>query len=651
MNSARLRLFVLMATAPVACADGTATRDVAAPVPAPIEPRTSLLTGTSSYIGCSAQQVTFLEKVARNGRIVSNSPAFQACVRNLHVGTPGFAFPYMPQCSPADRAANETAAVQVSTLLPLTRRGTPMRQTCGGTCGDGANACAGWSEEEFTWAGWLDAVLNASDPANPAWPISQAAGLMWHEVMHTYAYFHPACAQPGYDLDFNTVPNIVEMCMEGIMNASGLACGSPTSCGADALPIVTTPVWGPTTCQCVKDPRSFGHDIVLTGAAGWTSLPTLVANPDGTFTMRDYGVANFPTWAANPTAWPPLAGDFNGDGRTDLALVGGGGWTTLPLALGDTAGDGTYRIKNEPISGFQSWAAQSGVQKYVGDFNGDGRSDLAMLGGTGWNTIPVARANATEGTFTVTNSQVPGFAALVQQANNKVLKGDFNGDGRTDFAATGQATWTGIPMAFASAAGDGSFFETNTPVGGFAQLASLSSAHAGDFNGDGKSDIALLRNPNWSTVPVAVSQGDGSFTTYNPSAAGFADASNAPGARTIVADFIGDGKSDIALIGGQGWTTIPVLFSTGAGTWTTTNSGVDSFPVLAQNPDARHIVADFNRDGLMDLALVGVAGWTTLPIAYSNGDGTFSFANPSVGTFGAKSATAGAVPFTGNFRL
>ena len=54
--------------------------------------------------------------------------------------------------------------------------------------------------------------------------------------------------------------------------------------------------------------------------------------------------------------------------------------------------DGTFNITNKPITSFAGWGATTGAKFVSGDFNGDGKSDLALTGGSGWSTQPVAFA-------------------------------------------------------------------------------------------------------------------------------------------------------------------------------------------------------------------------------------------------------------------
>ncbi|WP_409463394.1 hypothetical protein [Amycolatopsis sp. GA6-003] len=58
----------------------------------------------------------------------------------------------------------------------------------------------------------------------------------------------------------------------------------------------------------------------------------------------------------------------------------------------------------------------------------------------------------------------------------------------------------------------------------------------GDFNGDGRADLALTPGPNtpwWYTLPVAFSKGDGTFTVSNSAANDFAGWARNPGARVV----------------------------------------------------------------------------------------------------------------------
>jgi hypothetical protein len=284
---------------------------------------------------------------------------------------------------------------------------------------------------------------------------------------------------------------------------------------------------------------------------------------------------------------------------------------------------------------------------YSGVENG---RDIALTGPGEWSTIPVASSNG-DGTFTVTNHLGVGEFPQWASYGSTKLEGDFDGDGRTDIALTGPPEWWTIPVAFSN--GGGTFKVTNRDAGEFSYWASAPGVArlAGDFNRDGRTDIALTGPGEWSTIPVAFSNGNGTFTVTNYEGVGEFPgwASYCP--TKVVGDFNGDGRADIALTGAEGWSTIPVAFSNGDGTFTVTNHvGVGEFPGWASAPGVTKLAGDFNRDGRTDIALTGAEGFVTIPVAFSNGDGTFSVTNALVSQFPAWSANPQATKLTGNFR-
>ena len=154
---------------------------------------------------------------------------------------------------------------------------------------------------------------------------------------------------------------------------------------------------------------------------------------------------------------------------------------------------------------------------------------------------------------------------------------------------------------------------------------------AGDFNADGKDDVALIGGPGWGSIPVAVSAGDGSYNSITncavPHMNGWIDA---PGARPLVGDFNGDGRSDIALTGGHGWGSIPVAFSEGAQCFRVTNTGVAHFPSWTATHNVQAVALDVDGDGHADIAAIGNSGWATLPVAFGNNDGSFRVVNERI---------------------
>jgi hypothetical protein len=131
-----------------------------------------------------------------------------------------------------------------------------------------------------------------------------------------------------------------------------------------------------------------------------------------------------------PSSWQPITGDFNGDGRTDYARLGDtGAW----LFFGNASGTFTR--------GFQSYVDQSPAlnfglpsswQAITGDFDHDGRTDYARIGSTGaWLFFGAANR-----TFTRGFQNYEGLAFGLPSAW-QVVTGDFAGNGKTSYARLG----------------------------------------------------------------------------------------------------------------------------------------------------------------------------------------------------------------------
>jgi hypothetical protein len=340
------------------------------------------------------------------------------------------------------------------------------------------------------------------------------------------------------------------------------------------------------------------------GGFGVTSIPALY--PDGTSFQQLANVANVKL----------LVGDFNGDKRTDMALIGGSSWGSVPVAF--SGGDGTFNLTNLANQQFASYAATTGAKPLVGDFNRDGMADIALIGPTQWGFVPIAFSNG-DGTFTVTTVSSP----LAFYSNNnyspEALVGDFDDDGRDDIALLGPAAWASwIYVAYSDGGGNFTVSTVFTPEpNNFARMASQTNAQplVGDFNHDNIKDLALLGTPGWGSLPVAFSNGDGSFSVANQSIQDFADYATFPGASIIAGDFNGDGKADVAVTGPSGWGSVPVAFSHGDGTFVVANQAILSFGgwAAAGTP----VVGDFNNDGKTDIALKGSSLWTYIPVAFS----------------------------------
>ena len=424
----------------------------------------------------------------------------------------------------------------------------------------------------------------------------------------------------------------------------------------DSFVGVTAPFQPPPPAQPAQPtpiPGTRGDDLALLGGSlSGATLPVAFSNDDGSFTVTDYPVGDFAVYSRTANV-KRLSGDFNADGVMDFALVGGANWTALPVAM--SRGNGDFTITYSHVGGeFHGWAATPGVKALTGDFNHDGHTDIALVGGAGWASIPIA-FNTGNGNFTITNSWIGTFAALAATSGARPLTGDFNKDGFTDIALVGGAGFTTLPVAFSY--GNGSFLVTNQNVGiyywGYALNFAMSSqepnvqAVTGDFNKDGFTDIALTGGTSWSTIRLALSYGNGSFLMIDSPAASFANWATSPNVKVLTGDFNKDGFTDLALTGVAGWASIPLALSAGGGNFNVTNGNVGALGSWASTPGARAVAGDFNGDGFTDIAVTGGANWGSIPVAFAAGNGNFNVVNAVTNRFPSWSADTAATVVSG----
>jgi len=221
---------------------------------------------------------------------------------------------------------------------------------------------------------------------------------------------------------------------------------------------------------------------------------------------------------------------------------------------------------------------------------------------------------------TATSSMTIAQSPAVGQNPSSVVTADFNGDGIPDFAVLNEL---GHSITILLGKGDGTFqAATNT-----LQLSSQGSgplmAVVGDFNRDGNADLAVVMG-NSSTIAVFLGHGDGTFAPaiLNSQAASVSY-------LLVVADFNGDGIEDLAVENSNsGSGSISILLGNGDGTFnasTVVVSGIISPADLVE--------ADFNGDGIPDLAFVNGGVPSSVVVLLGNGDGTFKTL-PAVSTPG-----------------
>lgn len=390
------------------------------------------------------------------------------------------------------------------------------------------------------------------------------------------------------------------------------------------------------------DMNGDGRQDLVIGNSYSNSISVLLSQGSGKF-------ASTPDYYATPQLLngvgqgPMTIGDFNGDKKPDIAVasavgvdilmnVGGGvlkaplsaevGVLSGPMFAADMTGDkhldlavetygfggnvGAVKLltgdgKGDLTTGPYSFILPESPIQYGplagGSFNGNGSIGAAAYV-YGGQILPAY--NNGKGTFTV----APPMDLIPEDVPKYLCAGDFNGDGYSDFAVlSGNEVDVYLNEHDGTYSGPESYSVGSTPV--FVMTR--------DLNHDGKMDLVVANNGG-NSVSVLLGKGDGTFGPAKEIAAG-----SKPNVVTS-GDFNRDGKIDLAVADASG---ISVLLGKGDGTF----GAAKSF--AAPGPVSYVAVADLRGTGVEDLLTTNAelgAGNSTPQRMYllsGNGDGTF----------------------------
>lgn len=330
----------------------------------------------------------------------------------------------------------------------------------------------------------------------------------------------------------------------------------------------TIPTYFNSASNVVADFDQDGKpDIAVTTYFSYQGVVVFLGRGDGTFPLAVS--SRFPVYASS---FLLAQSDFNGDGLPDLAVAGQYSGD-LGVYIVPGTGRGTFGVKAGPVD----FSHDSTTSLVVGDWNGDKRSDLALMRSSGSSVTELMGRG--DGSFE------KGVSYPVNGDSNSVLEsGDLNGDPYPDLVVAGTLDLMGNPSVSVLLGGkDGRFAAAvDYPVG-----HDLSGVALADFDGDGHVDIAVNTWDN--TVSVLPGRGDGTFGRSKDSPAGDCCGSFAKG------DFNHDGKPDVVVVG----VATNILLGIGDGTF--------QAPLVYRQFAWYPVISDLNLDHKDDLAGQGLS--------------------------------------------
>lgn len=354
-----------------------------------------------------------------------------------------------------------------------------------------------------------------------------------------------------------------------------------------------------------KDGRA---DLIWNEVDGSNSVNVGLGQTDGTFKYLATQKNSTDSW---PRAYETLTGDVDGDGRTDLiwkAKMGrSASYSTFSFYVGLARGGGTFEFRqgqNHPSGGGTSQDDKA----LVGDFNGDGRSDLLWLpaqsvqpGGSDTRVTTVYLGHGLpSGAFEFRTEQTLTEKVLDSGMLIDALAGDINKDGRSDLILIQTLDNAKGPFRVVVGLGTPSgiqFLPNGQPLN-FARRFGTSKVLVRDVNKDGRADLIWNQVANKdedNLVFVGLSKGDGTF--------GFQDGQKLPEAgwsnfNILMGDVDGDGRPDLI------WNQITDANRVYVGL--TQANGAFEFRLGQKHPETawqnfETLTGDVNGDGRVDL--------------------------------------------------
>lgn len=336
--------------------------------------------------------------------------------------------------------------------------------------------------------------------------------------------------------------------------------------------------------------------------------------------------------------FPLFSGDFNGDGRQDFGRIHGNG-TVIYASL--PGGQTVQQIANVPnlFSPSAGYLDDMRDPLIAGDWNGDGLTDIARVGATKMDFMTSNRYGFSWMTSINDLSRQQGYT---DRKTYPLLVGDWNGDGKDDFA---RVHGNGI-LVFLS---DGARFRLVSnladlsPAQGYADDIRYPLI-VGDWNRDGRMDFARVGG---SAIRFYFSNADGTPKPYTSLSAltpaqGFTDGETYP---IRVGDFNGDGRSDIARVTGSG----VALFLSGVSGFTQGTPVLNFSPAQGYTNNSTYplLAEDINGDGITDLVRVHGNG---ILVALGNGTTFYQIQNIGQGSPAQGYANLATFPMvTGDF--
>jgi hypothetical protein len=191
--------------------------------------------------------------------------------------------------------------------------------------------------------------------------------------------------------------------------------------------------------------------------------------------------------------------DFDCDGRQDLVVFNGADWAFPYLGMLRSTGT-SFTLVHRYDHFLPSWQMTPGDQFFTGDFNGDGKGDLFVFNGSNWAFPYLGMLESNGTSLSMTHRYDHYLPSWQMTEHDGFYVGDFNGDGKSDLYIVNRQNWaiTYLGMLRSDGAGLTMEHRYDGSVPGW-QMRRNDQFWIGDVNGDRKDDLFVYNCNDWAT--------------------------------------------------------------------------------------------------------------------------------------------------------